>query len=359
MNQASIFTAIYNEDARRKKKTGSGSGTSKIELPQTKGGVKITAKRPRSGIRRSVSTKGGKINAVIISHWVHNDAKASNRLNGALRYNQKRELGRDEKERTFFTEKENDLDRADIRSEIKDRFGKDIAFHTMILSPGDNNVNVKDFVRETMDDWQKELGYDLDYYSIEHRNTEHYHAHLIIPASSTDRFSDARFNREDLNDLRELANDYIARERMLNRAWDKAVEREFYFDKQKEYDRELQEYFHMSPADYQRDQESVDLSTYKDYVKEQQELGLSSKGWEADKQLIDDLYMEPWKFEHPLEDEANWDKHADDIYEESSIDVGTQLDEDANIMRDMTYETMMSDEEDHRRDNDDDLSGGH
>jgi len=68
--------------------------------------------------------------------------------------------------------------------------------------------------------------------------------------------------------------------------------------------------------------------------------------------------MEPWKLEHTQEDESNWDKRAHDIYEESGLDVGIQLDSDANIMRDMTYETMMSDKDDRKRDNEDNLSVG-
>ena len=55
-----------------------------------------------------------------------------------------------------------------------------------------------------------------------------------MPASSIDTAGDVRFDRDDLNNLREIANDLIARERMIDRAFDRAVAREFRFEVTKE-----------------------------------------------------------------------------------------------------------------------------
>ena len=370
MSGASTFAALNHDfETRRKKQDSSdgGGGHPKIELSKAGRGLKIVVKVPRvrSAPRWSTSRRPDKINAVVISNWVRNDKKAAGRLRGALRYNQERERGRDEEERTFYTHKEDKLDRDDIRAEIREKFGKDIAFHTIILSPGDNSIDIKEFTRETMDEWQERLGYRIDYYAIEHKNTEHYHAHIIIPASSIDRASDIRFDREDLTDLREIANDHIARERMIDRTFDRAVDREFGFDRQEGYDRDLQDEFHMGSKDYREDQEAAGLGTYGDYVKDWKELGigreydLGGKSWESDKQMVDDLFSTS---ANETDRQEDWDKEigadlsheGQDHEDQAEENVGEQLDTDTRMIDD----AMMSDD-DRERDDDDGEGGRH
>jgi len=352
MSGTSAFAALNNEfEARRKKRDSNdgGGGQPTIKLSNSRTGIKIIVRGSRTGgtQRRSTGRRPDKINAVIISNWVRNDKKAAGRLRGALRYNQERERSRGEDERTFYTAKNENLDRADIRKEIRNNFGEDIAFHTIILSPGDNSIDIKEFTRETMAEWQDQLGYHIDYYAIEHRNTDHYHAHVIIPASSIDRSSDIRFDRKDLTDLREIANDYIARERMIDRAFDRAVSREFGFDRQDEYDREVQDEFHMTNKDYRQEQEAAGLSTYRDYLKGWKDLGIGNeydpggRNWESDKQMMDDLFS----MRAQESSERDWDEEigADLYYEgQREENVAGKQDTDTRIIN----ETMMRDDDD-------------
>ena len=162
MTDSSIFAALYNERNRNENDEG-GGGSPSTELAQTskRGKVTIKSSRAKTVPRGYLSARADRVNAVVISNWVHNNKKAAARLRGALRYNQERERGREEGERTFYTKKDENLNREDIRVQIRDKFGKDIAFHTVIFSPGDNNINIKEFTRETMEEWQKQLGYQL------------------------------------------------------------------------------------------------------------------------------------------------------------------------------------------------------
>src|SRR5579872_1850145 len=155
MSATSIYSPLNNDFQKWRRKRdgdGGGGGHPKIGLSKTSGGLKIIVKsaRARSAHRWSTAKRPDKINAVVISNWVRNDKKAAGRLRGALRYNQERERGRDEDERTFYTDQKDKLDRDDIRAEIRSKFGKDIAFHTIILSPGDNSIDIKEFTRQTM-----------------------------------------------------------------------------------------------------------------------------------------------------------------------------------------------------------------
>jgi hypothetical protein len=412
MSGASAFAAFYNEE--KKKQGGGGGGRAKVKLSASSRTVKIAVVRSRvsskggayrAGRRggdwgqrpgRSVSTEGGKINSVAISNWVPNGSKAVGRLRGALAYNQDRERGPGEDERTFFTDRKSGLDRKDIAESVERGFGEKVAFHTVIMSPGDNSIDVKNFVRETMEKWQEELGYRVDYYGVEHRNTDHYHAHVIIPARSIDKGSDVRFDREDLENLREIGNDYIARERMLDRALDRAVEREFGLDKIDRYDREVQDDFRMSSANYREDQESVGLSTYSDYIRQQKELGLGGTydpgralenfgSQDKDRELINDLYSEPSvKDERSSElsetlggkEGPDWDSHvADDLYNDprpqdhQEYDIGAQFDSDLLGIKDEsveepmqpgkdTRESAQDEEADRERDDDEFAQGG-
>jgi hypothetical protein len=337
MNEASTEAALNNEFKKRRKEHDNnydgGGGEPTIEVSKSRTGIKIVVRnsRPRGISQISTSRHSGKINTVIISNWIHNDKKAARRLSGALRYNQERERGRDEDQRTFYTANNEKLDRADIRAEIRKQFGKDVAFHTMILAPADNNVNLKEFTRETMNEWQTQLGYRINYYAIEHRNTDHYHTHLIIPAKSIDRETDIRFDRNDLTNLREIAIDYLARERMIDHAFDRAVAREFGFDRENRYDQEIQREFHMTNKDYRDQQEAAGLSTYHDFAKDWKDLGigkecdLGGKNWESDQQMINDLFS----------DENN---------------VSAQLDTDRKVVKD----AVLSDKDEKERDDDDD-----
>ena len=359
MTESSIFTALYNERKHHENGAQGGGGSPSVELAQASRRGKMIAKslRAKSAPRGYVSARADKINTVVKSNWVRNDKKATARLRGALRYNQERERGQEEKERAFYTKKEEKIDREDIRDQIKDKFGKDIAFHTVIFSPGDNNINIKEFTRETMEEWQKQLGYELDYYAIEHRNTEHYHAHIIMPGSSIDKIGDVRFNREDLNNLREIANDLLARERMIDRAFDRAVAREFGFDKQDRYDRDLQKEFHMSFRHYKKDQEVSDLSTFKDFAKDQKDLGLgqeydfSGKEWRFDDKVIDDLYGE--RSQEKMDKQHSWDRELTPVLYEEKQEENT-ADRWASNTRAINKALMTEDERE--RDDDDDES---
>ena len=52
--------------------------------------------------------------------------------------------------------------------------------HTLILSPGDNTIDLADYTRESMKALEERLGHNLDWYATTHENTDHYHAHVVI-----------------------------------------------------------------------------------------------------------------------------------------------------------------------------------
>lgn len=53
--------------------------------------------------------------------------------------------------------------------------GQNAAMHKLILSPGDNSIDLKDYTRDCMDQLEKRLGHKLDWYGVTHENTDHNH----------------------------------------------------------------------------------------------------------------------------------------------------------------------------------------
>jgi hypothetical protein len=92
---------------------------------------------------------------------------------------------------------------------------------------------------------EERLGHKLDWYATTHENTDHHHAHVVIAGKIPDREHEYErqgagdrheqagkrrgelyLDRGDLKELRDAGNDYIARERSVDREIERAAERE-------------------------------------------------------------------------------------------------------------------------------------
>ncbi|MBZ0186756.1 MAG: hypothetical protein K8F91_10950 [Candidatus Obscuribacterales bacterium] len=167
---------------------------------------------------------------------------------------------------------------------MKENRGEKVAMHKLILSPGDNKIDLRDYTRESMEALEKRLGHKLNLYAIEHRNTDNFHAHVVIAGKIPERerelerteeiqereleaerlyrkqrelddsrtkeearlerlldsfdrgtaFKEAAFDRGDVyldkwdyKELRDAGNAYRIQERSFDEAMDRAYEREF------------------------------------------------------------------------------------------------------------------------------------
>lgn len=97
-----------------------------------------------------------------------------------LRYIQERERGEREPERKFFDRDRDGIERPEVYEKMLENRGDRTAMHTLILSPGDNSIDIRDYTRESMEALEERLGHKLDWYATIHENTDHYHAHVVI-----------------------------------------------------------------------------------------------------------------------------------------------------------------------------------
>jgi len=97
-----------------------------------------------------------------------------------LRYIQERERGEHEPERKFFDRDRQGIERGEVFQKMLENRGDRTAMHTLILSPGDNNIDMQEYTRESMEALEERMGHKLDWYATIHENTDHYHAHVVI-----------------------------------------------------------------------------------------------------------------------------------------------------------------------------------
>lgn len=293
------------DDMRMDRPGGGGGGRVRIRLGRTgpRGRMYAVTKAPR----------GGGKTCVVKAKFVRTGTGSGRHISAHLRYIEERERGEKERERDFFDRDRNGIERDEVQRAMLANRGERVAMHKLILSPGDNNVDVRGYTRESMEALEERLGHKLDWYAVIHENTDHHHAHVVIAGKIPDQEreierreareeaqwlektieeverddragereevdprdkdvvpereyspqevswnkfldkyeremaqregaqerGDVYLDRNDLSELRSSGNDYIHRERSLDRAWERALEREF--GQERELDRSSRE----------------------------------------------------------------------------------------------------------------------
>jgi type IV secretory pathway VirD2 relaxase len=124
------------------------------------------------------------------SKYVRAGKGAQSAIREHLRYVQERERGQGESERKFFDRERQGIERQDVYEKMLEGRGQRVGMHTVILSPGDNNVDLVDYTRQSMEALEGRLGHSLDWYAVVHENTEHHHAHVVIAGQQPGREHD-------------------------------------------------------------------------------------------------------------------------------------------------------------------------
>lgn len=173
------FIGDLEKDERRRQGGGGGGGKVRIRFGRT---------GPR-GRMYSTSTGSRMRSSVVKGAYVRTGRDAFRHIGAHIKYIQEREKGEleKEKERDFFDRKRDGIEREEVEHEMKENRGEKVAMHKLILSPGDNQVDLRDYTRESMEALEKRLGHKLNWYAIEHRNTDNFHAHVVIAGKIPER----------------------------------------------------------------------------------------------------------------------------------------------------------------------------
>lgn len=172
--------ALNNNFEKEHQGSGGGGGKPRIRFGKT---------GPRGRMYGSTVAKGSVkgARAVAKSKFIKTGKGARAAIREHLRYIQERERGEREPERKFFDRSREDIERKEVFENMMQNRGDRAAMHTLILSPGDNTIDLKDYTRESMKALEERLGHDLNWSATIHLNTDHHHAHVVIAGKIPER----------------------------------------------------------------------------------------------------------------------------------------------------------------------------
>jgi hypothetical protein len=210
-------------------------GYKRINVANTRSTIRIIA-RYYKGFRRGkswgqrpgsrVATDGARVRSVVKSRFQSNRwGIAKDKLMKHLSYLEFRPRAEFEKskDRLFYSRDRSDISGVRVFEEAKDKLGTRAGYHKIILSPGDNSVNLTDYTREVMEQWQKSIGREFSWWAVNHYNTDHYHSHVVV-AGKDSKDRDVELDREMLAECREISDRYLCRDRNFDRELDRIAD---------------------------------------------------------------------------------------------------------------------------------------
>lgn len=132
--------------------------------------------------------------------------------------------GKDKEEqgkRSFFTDREDGLTSRPVHEAIERQTGTGVLVHKMIVSPGVQDANTQEYVREVMHELGRQKGLELEWYAVEHRNTANPHAHVVI-MSKDKNGRQVKLSKDDYTKLKETGDKYLERNKLLDKEKQKA-----------------------------------------------------------------------------------------------------------------------------------------
>jgi type IV secretory pathway VirD2 relaxase len=119
--------------------------------------------------------------------------KASSSLKSHFKYIQYRERNLElesKEDRHVFDKQQDHIDRRAAHDQVMGTEpAGDIYYHRMILSPSHEEPveDLRQWTRQVMADLEDRLGKDLDWYAVQHRNTDDPHVHVVLHGTGTNR----------------------------------------------------------------------------------------------------------------------------------------------------------------------------
>jgi hypothetical protein len=212
MSGSAWFNSFLNSE-KADRPGGGGGGKSFMQFGRTR---VPNILYPRGGQQRFGLPK-----AVIRGRFVLNTKFANAMLSKAIFYysNEKNEDGKfdrptklelDQSTETkslrdamFFSRFEQDLNPYDVQKSLIENKGGKVAFHEMMISPGSNSIDLVDYTRHQMRALEEQLGHSLIWYGNVHRDTDHFHANVLIAGRIPDGLQIAERAIERLNNVPE------------------------------------------------------------------------------------------------------------------------------------------------------------
>ncbi len=112
--------------------------------------------------------------------------------------------------REFFGEGDDELSARRLRKAVKEMANAKVVVHKVTLAPEINPADKKAFTREVMKELGSEKGLDLNWFAVEHNNTDHHHIHVVILGKDKNG-RDVHIDKRDYDKIKEYGDRHLER----------------------------------------------------------------------------------------------------------------------------------------------------
>lgn len=111
--------------------------------------------------------------------------------------------------REMFNERDQ-VDAREMREAIKELGDSRVVVHKLTLAPEINPADKKAFTREVMQNLSQDMGRDLNWFAVEHNNTDHHHIHVVVLGKDRNG-TDVRIDLKHIGKVKEYGDRYLER----------------------------------------------------------------------------------------------------------------------------------------------------
>lgn len=116
--------------------------------------------------------------------------------------------------RELFTDDRDNVQSAEMRKAIRQMDKSNVTIHKLTLSPEVTPDDPKAYTREVMAKIGSEKGLDLDWFAVQHRNTDHPHIHIVVLGKDKNGRA-VTFKKDDYPKLRAYSDQHLERVKPL------------------------------------------------------------------------------------------------------------------------------------------------
>ncbi len=154
----------------------------------------------------------------VVKHsYLSGDNQGMGRAQAHVRYIQFRGgKDKDEEQRSFFNGTRDEIYGNEVKQAVGVQDERSTVMHKLILSPGVQGADVKEYCREVMAELSSRKGLDLEWYGVQHDNTDNPHVHIVVMGKD-ENGRRVRLTKNDYTKVKEAGDRYLERNRLLDR----------------------------------------------------------------------------------------------------------------------------------------------
>lgn len=157
------------------------------------------------------------LRSVVKHSYLSGKNRGMGRAKAHLRYIQFRAgKDKDEEMRSFFNNLRDDITGRDVAMSVTEQDPRGVVMHKLILSPGVQGADVKEYCREVMADLSSRKGLDLEWYAVQHDNTNNPHVHIVVMGRDQHGHR-VKLGRDDYTKVKEAGDRYLERNRFIDK----------------------------------------------------------------------------------------------------------------------------------------------